>query len=52
MNAKPATSTPDDDGRPFGSRPGRSWMPVYFWGVLYLVWFGVLLWMAIAHVGK
>ena len=52
MNARTSTTPPDDSGRPFGSRPDRSWAPVYFWAALYLLWFGVLLWMAIAHVGK
>ncbi len=52
MNAEHDTNLPDESQRPYGSRPDRSRAPLVLWGVLYVLWFGVLLWMAIAHVGE
>lgn len=40
-----------DDPAPFGTRPRRSWTPVYLLGFIYAVWFGLLLWMAATQVG-
>ena len=44
------TQSPDDPA-PFGTTPRRSCTPVYVLGVIYLVWFVFLLWMAATQVG-
>jgi hypothetical protein len=32
-------------GAPFGTEPRRGNAPIYFWGALYALWFGVLIWL-------
>lgn len=40
-----------DDGAPFGTQPRRSKGPLIAWCVLYVLWFGVLLYFAMFTVG-
>jgi hypothetical protein len=41
-----------DAGRPFGSDPTRSRLPLIFFAALYVLWFGALAWMAIDQYGR
>lgn len=43
------TDTPGQERIPFGADPKRSFVPVYLFGIVYVLWLGVLLWMAIFH---
>lgn len=46
----PLRYAPDNSsGLPFGSDPNRSRAPLFLLGALYVVWLGVLLWMALFH---
>lgn len=49
--SKDAASTNPDSGKPFGTEPRRSPASLYFFVTLFVVWFGVLLWLAGTQVG-
>ena len=46
--SKPPPPTTESNA-PFGTEPRRSNTPIYVLGVLYALWFGVLVWMAYFH---
>lgn len=37
---------------PFGTEVRRSRFPILLWGLLYVLWFGVLVWMAVQHPAR
>lgn len=43
---------PEQSDKPYGTEPRRSNTPIYVLGVLYLLWFGVLVWMAFYYHPK
>lgn len=42
---------PEDSGRPFGTEPRRSPLPMYVVLALFVAWVGVLLYIALTQVG-
>ena len=51
MTAKSPPAGVSDPQAPFGTQPRRSKGPLVLLGVLYLVWFLVLFWMAAFRPG-
>jgi len=52
MSTNALESGETDPHAPFGAGKVRSRMAVVFWGVLYGLWFLILLWMAAFTAGK
>lgn len=52
MTAKSPQSTVPDAQAPFGTRPRRARQPLVLLGLLYLLWFLVLFWMAAFERGN
>ncbi|MBI5863553.1 MAG: hypothetical protein HZB38_03385 [Planctomycetes bacterium] len=51
MTEKPAATSEGLQSAPFGAETRRSFGPVIFFAVMYLVWFGFLVWLALTQVG-
>ncbi len=51
MTAKSPGLPPRKNSAPFGAPTPRPKGPLVFWGILYLCWFLLLLWMAASQTG-
>lgn len=52
MTTKSTGSQAADSKAPFGTEPRRSPGPLVFYGLLYLAWVALLLWMAVCKPGN
>jgi len=52
MTTKSSQAADPDRQAPFGTHPRRSTGPLVLLGVLYVVWFLVLFWMAAFRAGN